>query len=97
VCSHSREFWWFRWIYLQSISVLFHSITTVRSSWILLVVEWDEEDKYKVQPPQYICYTIEWKLTLNYKKVGGETAKGLVVAPHDYWKNSPKNATEDML
>jgi hypothetical protein len=33
---------------------------------------------------RYIHYTIEWKLTLNSKKVGSVTEKDLVVAPSDY-------------
>ncbi|KAI7974043.1 hypothetical protein EIK77_009238 [Talaromyces pinophilus] len=59
--------------------------------------EWDESGEYDVQPPQYVCYTIQWKLSLNQKKVGGETAKDLVVAPSDYWKKCLNKAVEDML
>lgn len=59
--------------------------------------EWDESGEYDVQPPQYVYYIIEWKLSLNHKKVGGETVKDLVVAPSDYWKTCLKKAVEDML
>ncbi|EED19576.1 conserved hypothetical protein [Talaromyces stipitatus ATCC 10500] len=59
--------------------------------------EWDESGEYDVQSPQYVSYTIEWKLSLNHKKVGGETAKDLIIAPSDYWVKSLKKAVEDML
>ena len=49
------------------------------------------------QPPQYVCYIVEWKLSFNHKKVGSETAKDLVVASCDYWETSLKKAVEDML
>ncbi|KAJ5100912.1 hypothetical protein N7456_006964 [Penicillium angulare] len=63
----------------------------------LPLAEWDEDVDYDEQFPDYIRYTIAWKLMFNKKKVGSVTDKGLVVAPRDYWTKSLKPAVEEML
>jgi hypothetical protein len=59
--------------------------------------EWHNDRDYDVQPPQYVCYILEWKVMLSIKKLGGETRKDLVVAPSDYWQKSLKQAVENTL
>ncbi|KAH1607615.1 hypothetical protein KXX21_005120 [Aspergillus fumigatus] len=63
----------------------------------LPLAEWEEGGEYDEQPPRYVRYTIEWKLTLNTKKVGSVTEKDLVVAPSDYWEEFLKADLENML
>ncbi|EZF29621.1 hypothetical protein H101_06714 [Trichophyton interdigitale H6] len=63
----------------------------------LPLAEWKDGDEFDAQPPQYICYTIEWKLALNHKKVGSATEKDLVVAPSEYWEDFLREALENML
>lgn len=63
----------------------------------LPLVEWDERGEYDRQPPQYICYTIEWKLVLNNRPVGTVTKKDLVVAPSAYWEKYLKPALDNMV
>lgn len=59
--------------------------------------EWDESGEYDVQPPQYICHHLKWKLSINDKKAGGETAKGVVVAPREYWMKCLNKTVDGML
>ncbi|KAA8641518.1 uncharacterized protein ATNIH1004_011654 [Aspergillus tanneri] len=59
--------------------------------------EWEEGGEYDQQPPQYVCYTIKWKLTINHKRAGSATEKDLVVAPSDYWEEFLKASLEDMI
>ena len=63
----------------------------------LPLAEWQEGSEYDKYPPQYICYTIAWKLILNHKTVGRVTEEDLVVAPSEYWEGSLKASFEEML
>jgi hypothetical protein len=47
------------------------------------LAEWEEGGEYDEQPPRYVRYTIEWKLTLNIKKVSSVAENDFVVPPSD--------------
>jgi hypothetical protein len=59
--------------------------------------EWEEGGEYDEQPPQYVCYTIEYKFTFNHKKVGSATEKDIAITSSDYWVEFLKTALENMV
>lgn len=52
---------------------------------LLHIDEWDEEKTYDEEPPSYIHYSIEWKVTVNNKPISKDTEQNLVLAPSFYW------------
>lgn len=56
--------------------------------------DWEEERVYNEQPPIYIHYRIDWKVTLNGKNIAQVTEPDLVVRPSDFWQHSLKDAAE---
>ncbi|EHA21861.1 hypothetical protein CBS115989_10927 [Aspergillus niger] len=56
--------------------------------------DWEEERVYNEQPPVYIHYRIDWKVTLNGKSIAQITEPDLVVRPSEFWQNSLKDAAE---
>ncbi|KMP03555.1 hypothetical protein CIRG_03247 [Coccidioides immitis RMSCC 2394] len=46
----------------------------------LPLAEWMEGKDYEEQPPNYICYTIAWRIIINYRVEARETEQDLVVA-----------------
>ncbi|PGH16822.1 hypothetical protein AJ79_01466 [Helicocarpus griseus UAMH5409] len=47
----------------------------------LPLAEWVEGEDYEEQPPNYICYTIAWRIIINHRVEARETEQDLVVAP----------------
>ncbi|KAJ3499242.1 hypothetical protein NLG97_g489 [Lecanicillium saksenae] len=41
--------------------------------------------RYTDEPPEYICYTIDWKLSVNNRNKGGETEQNIVITPDKFW------------
>jgi hypothetical protein len=52
---------------------------------LLHLAEWDPENAYDEDPPRYIHYSIEWKVTVNRKVVSRDIEQDLVLAPGSYW------------
>ncbi|KAL0930284.1 uncharacterized protein CTRU02_212490 [Colletotrichum truncatum] len=48
--------------------------------------EWAPGQSYDEQPPRWMLYTMQWKLTLNNRKAVEQTEQNLVVAPSDLWR-----------
>src|SRR5450432_570713 len=49
--------------------------------------DWDSVRAYDDDPPIYIHYSIEWKVTLNNRAVmGPDTVQDTVLAPAAYWQ-----------
>jgi len=46
--------------------------------------DWDQEKTYDEDPPNYIYYSIEWKVTLNNKMISKDTEQDLMLAPTSY-------------
>lgn len=57
---------------------------------------WNEKKTYNEQPPVYIHYLIEWKVTLNNRTVKRVTEPNLVVAPSTYWEKSLKKKVKSV-
>jgi hypothetical protein len=48
--------------------------------------EWDSERSYDEDPPHYIHYSIEWKVTVNNRAImPKDTEQDIVLAPADYF------------
>ncbi|KAL4951760.1 hypothetical protein BDW69DRAFT_201237 [Aspergillus filifer] len=53
----------------------------------LPLAEWERGGEYDQQPPQYVCYTVKWKLLLNNKPV----------APSQFWERYLKADLDNMV
>lgn len=51
----------------------------------LQLADWDEELAYDEKPLTCIHYSMEWKLTLNNRRISKDTEPNLVLAPGPYW------------
>ncbi|EGD96536.1 hypothetical protein TESG_03976, partial [Trichophyton tonsurans CBS 112818] len=51
------------------------------------LANWNKEEAYDEQPPTYIHYLIDWKVTLNNRTISRVTEPNLVVTPSAYWQN----------
>ena len=50
--------------------------------------DWDSERSYNEDPPCYIHYSIEWKVTVNNRAImPKDTEQDVVLAPADYWEH----------
>jgi hypothetical protein len=50
--------------------------------------DWDSEGTYDDDPPIYIHYSIEYKITLNNRAImGPDTVQDIVLAPAAYWEH----------
>ncbi|CRG89883.1 Pc23g00830 [Talaromyces islandicus] len=47
---------------------------------------WDKDQTYDEQPPKYLHYLIEWKVTLNNRTITKVTEPDVVLAPGAYWQ-----------
>lgn len=47
---------------------------------------WASDQSYDEQPPRWLLYTMQWKLTLNSRKAMEQTEQNLAIAPSDFWK-----------
>ncbi|KDN71849.1 hypothetical protein CSUB01_12267 [Colletotrichum sublineola] len=53
---------------------------------LLRLIEWDKLCDYDEQPPTYIHYSLEWKLTANNRTVSKDSEPNLVLTPSDLWE-----------
>ncbi|KAH7124425.1 hypothetical protein EDB81DRAFT_665027, partial [Dactylonectria macrodidyma] len=56
----------------------------------LLIVpytDWRPALPYNEQPPDYIRYYVEWKLSVNNRQKSGESELGVVISPRKFWKH----------
>ncbi|KAF6798882.1 hypothetical protein CSOJ01_12585 [Colletotrichum sojae] len=47
---------------------------------------WAPGQSYDEQPPRWMLYTMQWKLTLNSRKAVEQTEQNLAISPSDFWK-----------
>lgn len=59
--------------------------------------EWDKENTYDEDPPSYIHYLIEWKVTVNNRVVSKDTEQDVVLAPAVYWRIALQPKLEKLL
>jgi hypothetical protein len=50
------------------------------------LADWDEDKEYDEDPPKFIHYSIEWKVTVNNRKVRLDTEQGMVLGPALCWR-----------
>ncbi|KAJ6787452.1 hypothetical protein PWT90_10011 [Aphanocladium album] len=50
---------------------------------------WQREPdiRHSDEPPEYLRYTIDWKLSVNNRSKGGETEQNIVIAPNKFWRH----------
>ena len=59
--------------------------------------EWMNDTDYATQPPQYIQYSIEWKVTVNNRAAIKDTESGVVLKPSVYWQSLLKPKLEALV
>jgi hypothetical protein len=59
--------------------------------------DWDEGNLYDEDPPSYIHYSIEWKITVNNRMVSKDTEPDVVLAPAAYLQLILKLKLEKLL
>lgn len=59
--------------------------------------DWEEGRSYNEQPPSYIRYSIEWKVTLNNRVMAKDTEQDLTLAPSAYWQQVLKEKPDNVL
>ena len=50
------------------------------------LADWNSESTYDEDPPNYIHYSIEWKVTANNRVLSRDTEQDVVLAPASYWQ-----------
>ncbi|QVM11671.1 hypothetical protein D8B26_006314 [Coccidioides posadasii str. Silveira] len=61
-----------------------HALQTHDHLEFLPLAKWMKGKDYKEQPPNYICYTIAWRIIINHRVEARETKQDLIVAPSEY-------------
>ncbi|ODM18800.1 hypothetical protein SI65_05417 [Aspergillus cristatus] len=56
--------------------------------------DWAEGRVYNEQPPIYIHYWVDWKVTLNGRTVAQVTEPDLVIRPSEFWQHSLRDAAD---
>jgi hypothetical protein len=64
---------------------------------LLRLADWDRERAYDEDPPHYIHYSIEWKVTVNGKAISRDIEQDLVLAPGSYWDLFLQSKLEKLL
>jgi hypothetical protein len=60
--------------------------------------DWDSERTYDEDPPSYIHYSIEWKVTVNNRAImPKDTEQDVVLAPAAYWQHFLQPKLENLL
>jgi hypothetical protein len=60
--------------------------------------DWDSERTYDENPPSYIHYSIEWKVTVNNRAIiPKDTEQDIVLALADYWEHFLKPKLENFV
>lgn len=63
----------------------------------LPLTEWDPDQRYDDQPPSYIHYALEWKMTLNNRNVARQTEQDIALAPGDFWDHTLRPELERLV
>jgi hypothetical protein len=64
---------------------------------LLQLADWDRERRYDEDPPMFLYYSIEWKVTVSNKMRWKDTEQDLVLAPAAYWQVFLQPKLEEML
>lgn len=55
--------------------------------------DWDPYQSYD----DYICYSLEWKVTLNRRTVAKQTENNLFLAPSDFWNKELSSKVKNIV
>lgn len=59
--------------------------------------KWQDGKDYNENPPTYIHYRIEWRVTVNNREVSTDTEEDVVLAPSGFWQLSLEKKLERTL
>ncbi|KAJ5005564.1 hypothetical protein K4K57_011679 [Colletotrichum sp. SAR 10_99] len=58
---------------------------------------WAPGQSYDEQPPRWMLYTMQWKLTLNSRKAVEQTEQNLAISPNDFWKEVLSSKVDEIV
>lgn len=58
---------------------------------------WIPNIPYDENPPLYICYTVQWKFTVNNRATAKDTRQDLAISPSDLWEAELQETIDKLI